>query len=170
MRSLIEIISMERVMKTVFAAVCLLLFFLVQSPASLASDDLENRAEADRYYQQGEFKKAYKIYFKLAKKGNQYAQGRVSRMYSRGEGRKIDFSEAYAWSVLAGAGAGTAGAMSRDELLAQTDDPAAAQKKAGKLEKKYGKQAIAEREMIRAERTATRRSGACMGSNLSCSR
>ena len=157
-------------MKPVFAAVWILLFALAQGPVLLASDDKDKRAEADRYYQQGDFKKAYRMYFKLAKKGNHHAQGQVARMHARGEGRRVDFAEAYAWSVLAGEGSETIPVMSSEELLAQTDNPVAAQEKAEKLEKKYGKRALAEKESIRAERAATRQSGACMGSNLSCSR
>jgi hypothetical protein len=88
-------------------------------------------------------------------------------MYARGEGRRVDFTDAYAWSVLAGEGGET---MNSEELLAQTDNPVAAQEKAEKLEKKYGKRMLAEKELMRAERAAQRRSGACMGSNLSCSR
>ncbi|MBT8070470.1 MAG: hypothetical protein KJO80_08560 [Gammaproteobacteria bacterium] len=157
-------------MKPVFAAAWILLFALAQSPALLASDDMENRAEADRYYQQGDFKKAYRMYFKLAKNGNHYAQGRVARMYARGEGRRVDFAEAYAWSVLAGEGGETIPVMNSEKLLAQTDNPVTAQEKAEKLEKKYGKRALAEKKFLRAERATQRRSGACMGSNLSCSR
>ncbi len=71
-----------------------MLLFVFQSSALLASDDPEYRSEADQYYQERNFTKAYKIYYKLAKKGDHHSQGQVSKMYAKGEYKKVDPTEA----------------------------------------------------------------------------
>jgi hypothetical protein len=76
-------------MKFVYLAVFVVLFSVVQAPCVLAAQLQESRSEADQYYQQGNFKKAYKGYFKLAKTGDNYSQHRVSEMYANGEGKKL---------------------------------------------------------------------------------
>jgi len=85
-------------MKSVFIAVCVLLFAALQAPVVLANGAKDIRDEADQYYQELNFKKAYKLYFKLAKAGDRYSQDRVSHMYAKGEGKTADMKEAYAWS------------------------------------------------------------------------
>ena len=144
----------------------LLIFVVLQAPVLMAADSTELRTEADQYYLESNFKKAYKIYFKLAKTGDQYSQGRVSQMYAKGEGKPVDLSEAYAWSVLAEEGGKVALAESSVDLLQRTDDQTAAQKKAQKLKGKYGQQALNEKALRREQQEAARRSGS-MGSNLS---
>ncbi|MDX1557117.1 MAG: hypothetical protein R3212_13895, partial [Xanthomonadales bacterium] len=56
---------------------------------------------ADAYYQEGEFRKAYRKYRELAKIGDSFSQYRVSTMNLYGKGRSKDVDEAFAWAVLA---------------------------------------------------------------------
>ena len=153
-------------MKIGFATVFLMVFITLQAPVLLAGDSSELRAEADQYYLERNFKKAYKIYFKLAKTGDHHSQGRVSQMFVNGEGKSVDLTEAYAWSVLAEEGGKVGLTQSSDVLLQRTSDQSVAQKKALKLKKKYGQQALKERDLKRTRADAARRSGS-MGSNLS---
>ena len=156
-------------MKTVLIASCLMLLAAVQAPEAFAKEVQEYRAEADQYYLEKNFSKAYKIYYKLAKSGDHYSQDQVSNMYSKGEGKKIDLTEAYAWSVLAAEGGEDEMADRSDMLLQQTNDKALAEKKATKLKKKYGKMALEERakklERIKLNNTM----GGCTGSRIGCS-
>ncbi len=153
-------------MKIGFATVFLMVLITLQAPVLLAGDSSELRAEADQYYLERNFKKAYKIYFKLAKTGDHHSQGRVSQMFVNGEGKSVDLTEAYAWSVLAEEGGKVGLTQSSDVLLQRTSDQSVAQKKALKLKKKYGQQALNEKALKRAQADAARRSGS-MGSNLS---
>lgn len=144
----------------------LVLFFLsMQVEFVQAGESAEKRAGADQLYSEQDFKKAYRVYYKLAKTGDHYSQDRVSRMYAHGEGKSVDFVKAYAWAVLAEEG----GAVTRSsagllELAENKDD---AKKAALKLQNKYGKQALREKAIKQAEREASRQPGASMGSNLS---
>ena len=153
-------------MKIGFATVFLMVLITLQAPVLLAGDSGELRAEADQYYFERNFKKAYKIYFKLAKTGDHHSQGRVSQMFVNGEGKSVDLTEAYAWSVLAEEGGKVGLTQSSDVLLQRTSDQSVAQKKALKLKQKYGQQALNEKALKRAQADAARRSGS-MGSNLS---
>jgi TPR repeat protein len=154
-------------MKIGFFAMLLLLSIGLQSNDLLANDMIEMRTEADQYYLEHDYKKAYKKYFKVAKTGDHYAQGRIARMYANGEGKSVDLTEAYAWSVLAQEGSGAVLTESSEDLLQRTDNKAKAQEKALKLQKKYGQQALRDKARKRAEADAARRSGNSMGSNLS---
>ena len=153
-------------MKIGFVNVLLALFIVLHAPALMAASWSEMRAEADQYYTESNFKKAYKIYYKLAKTGDHHSQGRVAQMYATGEGRSVDLEEAYAWSVLAEEGGEKYIAEPSEALLQRTDDRSAAQKKASKLVAKYGEEALKEKAQRRAEQDRARRSGS-MGSNLS---
>jgi len=157
-------------MRFVFAAACVLLFAALQAPAVMANNLQENQLKADQYYQQGDFKKAHKAYLKLAKKGDHYSQDRVSQMYSKGEGKSVDLTQAYAWSVLAAESGEEQLLSNSDSLLQRTDDPAKAQKSAAKLKKKYGKQALEKKAAVMAAREKQRKSGSCTGTHLACSR
>ena len=154
-------------MKTVFIAVLVLLFGVFQSPELLAKDAKEVRAQADQYYEDLNYKKAYKLYFKLAKAGDRYSQRRVSDMYAKGEGKKVDMTEAYAWAALAAEGKEEKLAGINQEILPLTEKPETAEAKAAKLLKKYGR--VAQRERIaRMQRKSVLEHGSCTGSKLAC--
>lgn len=156
-------------MRSVLIAACVMLLAAVQTPDVFAKEVQEYRAKADQYYLEKDFGKAYKIYYKLAKGGDHYSQDQVSNMYAKGEGKKLDLTEAYAWSVLAAEGGEDEIADRSDMLLQKTNDKALAEKKATKLKKKYGKMALEERakklERIRLNNTM----GGCTGSRIGCS-
>jgi TPR repeat protein len=154
-------------MKIGFISVFLMFFIALQAPVLLAGDTSELRAEADQYYLDDNYKKAYKIYFKLAKTGDHHSQGRVAQMLTNGEGKSVDLTEAYAWSVLAEEGSKEVLTQSSDVLLQRTSDQSVAQKKALKLKGKYGQQVLKEKALKRAQADAARRSGNSLGSNLS---
>ena len=144
----------------------LLLFLSLQAAFAQADEFADKRAEADQLYSEQNFKKAYRLYFKLAKTGDHHAQERVSRMYANGEGQSVDIDKAYAWAVVAEEG-GVDVMRSSDELLELTDNQRSAKKTALKIQNKYGQQALHEKAIQKAERAAARQSGASMGSNLS---
>lgn len=154
-------------MKIGFISMFLMFFIALQTPVLLAGDSSKLRAEADQYYLEHNYKKAYKAYFKLAKTGDHHSQGRVAQMFANGEGKSVDVTEAYAWSVLAEEGGKEVLTQSSDVLLERASDKTAAQKKALKLKGKYGQQVLKEKALKRAQVDATRRSGNSMGSNLS---
>ena len=112
-------------------------FITLQSSVLLAGDASELSAEADQYYLESNFKKAYKIYFKLAKTGDHHSQGRVAHMFANGEGKSVDLTQAYAWSVLAEEGGEKYLSETSEVLLQRSSDKSVAQKKAVKLKKKY---------------------------------
>lgn len=157
-------------MKYFMFAACVLVFAIAQTSVVVAKELKQYRAEADQYYDDGNYKKAYKGYLKIAKIGDQYSQHWVSHMYENGEGKSADLEDAYAWSVLA-AERGDEKLVARSEdLFAQIDDHAGATKAAKKLMGKYGKQALDDRAEAIAKRGTGRRSGACTGSRLTCNR
>ena len=149
-------------MKITVIVVCAVLFSALQAPALLASELKEYRDDAKRHYLEHDFKKAYKIYYKLAKAGDHYSQDRVSQMYANGEGKTTDLTEAYAWSVLAAEGGKEEWVESSDELLQLTQDQSRAQGKADKLIKKYGEETL----KAKADERAKRESRPCTGSRL----
>jgi len=157
-------------MKSVFLAVCVITIGAMLAPGALASQVQEFRDEADQYYQEQNFKKAYRVYYKLAKVGDHYSQHRISQMHANGEGTKLDLTEAYAWSALAAESGKENLINSSDELLQMNDDKARAEKRAAKLKKKYGKEVLTIRAKKQAERDSYSRSGRCTGSNLGCAR
>ena len=157
-------------MKSVLIAVCVLLFAALQAPIVLANEAKDIRDEADQYYLELNFKKAYKLYFKLAKAGDRYSQDRVSHMYANGEGKTADMKEAYAWSVVAAESGKEEFVNKSTRLLLLTEDQAAAEKRAAKLVKKYGKDAQEVRAARLASKENNKRSGACAGTRLGCSR
>ncbi len=148
---------------------CAALFFTLQSSTLLARELQEYRSEADQYYVDQNYRKAYRIYFKLAKMGDHYSQGLLATMYAKGEGKKIDFEEAFAWSMLAAEGGNEVLLKQSDELLLQASDKTQAEKRAAKLKKKYGEQALKEKADRRATRKLNHEMGGCTGSKLGCS-
>ena len=157
-------------MKTFLFSICVLVFAAAQTSSAIAKDLLEFRAEADQYYDAGNFKKAYKGYLKIAKIGDQYSQYWVSHMFANGEGRTVDLEDAYAWSVLAAEGGDEKLVTHSTDLFDQIDNKDGAEKAARKLMNKYGKQALDDKAEYLAKRDAGRRSGACTGSRLTCNR
>ena len=156
-------------MKTVLIATCLMLLAAVQAPEAFAEEEQEFLAEADKFYQEKNFSKAYKIYYKLAKGGDHYSQEQVSNMYAKGEGKKVDLTEAYAWSFLAAEDGADEMVERRDLLLQQTNNQAKAEGRAAKLQKKYGKMALAERAKKLERIRLNNEMGGCTGSRIGCS-
>ena len=145
------------------------LFSLLQTNTLLANDIKERRAQASKYYSERNFKKAYKVYFSLAKIGDHYSQNKISQMYISGDGVKADLTEAYAWSALAAESGVERIAEESEALLQKTDEKAKAEKRAAKLKKKYGKQTLAEKAERKAKYKANHAMGGCTGSKLGCS-
>jgi len=146
-----------------------ILLFVLQSASVFALDVKEYRGEADQYYSEHNFKKAHKMYLKLAKMGDHYSQGQVAVMYANGEGKGANLDEAYAWTVLAAEGGGEELSIRSDELLLQINDQAKAEKRAAKLQKKYGETALKEKARKREIRKLNHEMGGCTGSKLGCS-
>lgn len=155
-------------MKFILTIAFFLPFLALQAPVVLASDWKEDQAQADQYYEAGEFSSAFKVYFKLAKIGDSHSQFSVAKMYANGEGKKVDLPEAYAWSVLAAERGATEKVEFRDSLLAQNSDKAVAEKKAEKLKSKYGRDALKKKAESRARLKENTKSGGCTGSKLDC--
>lgn len=157
----------EFILKVIVTVVFAILFFTLQPPVVLA-DWKEDQAKADQYYQAEDYNKAFKAYFKLAKMGVSHSQDRVSTMYANGEGKKMDWAEAYAWSVLAAQRGAKDMAVKRDSLLEQISDKKAAEKRAAKLMSKYGRKALQKRADSKAKLKHNTKSGGCTGSKLGC--
>ena len=145
------------------------LFFVLSSPTLLAKSNEEYRSEADQYYSEQNFKKAYKIYFKLAKMGDHYSQGQLANMLVNGEGKEVDLEKAYGWSTLAAEGGDEMLSQQSDELLEQISDKAKAEQTAARLMKKYGQDALEEKARKRENRLRAHEIGGCTGSKLGCS-
>lgn len=154
-------------MKIVVAIVSSILFFTLQSPVVLA-DWKDDQAQADQLYEDGDYSKAFKKYMKLGKMGVSHSQDRVSKMYEKGEGTKVNLTEAYAWSVLAAQRGASEKVTRRDSLLEQSSDKAKAEKKAKKLLNKYGREALQKRADSKAKLKHNTKSGGCTGSKLGC--
>jgi TPR repeat protein len=157
-------------MKSFVIAACVLVLAIVQTSVVVAKELAEYRTEADQYYDDGNYKKAYKGYLKIAKIGDQYSQHWVSHMYENGEGKSVDLEDAYAWSVLAAEGGDEKLVLHSTDLFEQIEDKAGATKAASKLMAKYGKQALDDKAEYLAKRDAGRRAGSCTGSRLTCNR
>jgi len=161
-------VPLESDMKSFVFVVSAALFAALLAPDLLANKLEQYRADADQHYQQHRFKKAYKIYYKMAKVGDHYAQDRVAQIYANGEGRSINLTEAYAWSVLAAESGDEQWVNNSGELLQRTDDKIRAQKRATKLKKRYGKRALKAKADRQTKRDSYKTSGRCTGSHLSC--
>jgi TPR repeat protein len=156
-------------MKITLVTLCLMLFFALQAPAVLAKDKKDALLEADQYYLKHDFKKAYKMYYKLAKSGDHYSQERLSHMFANGEGKSTDLTEAYAWSVLAAEGGMDDSLEKSESLLQQTTDKESAEKRAAKLKKKYGEVALRKKAEKMERIKASHKMGGCTGSRVGCS-
>jgi TPR repeat protein len=160
-------------MRFVIVAAFAACFAMSQSSFLLAAqiEELEfKRSEAEKFYTQNDYKKAYKMYYKLAKTGDHYSQDRVSQMYVKGEGQSVDLTKAYAWSVLA-AESGSRDLLDQSAaLLEKNSDKTAAEKSATKLMKKYGEVALEKKAANRARTEKGQSTGSCTGSRLGCRR
>jgi predicted Zn-dependent protease len=152
-------------MKMILIVAGMLLAALALPAGAHAKMTQEHIAEANAYYQQGEFRKAYKIYYDLAKAGDYFSQHQVSKMLARGEGTDSDLTLAYAWSVLAAEGGQREVERHRDELLQRIEDKETARDKAAELKKKYSQEAVQAKSQRRGRRG---KSGMCTGSHLPC--
>jgi len=155
-------------MKSILFVMLVYLLATAQTSNVLASELDKYQAEADQYYAEGNYKKAFKGYFKLAKTGDHYSQFWVSNMYANGEGKKVDMEYAYAWSALAAESGEEKHVRNSEELLARNDDKDGALKKAEKLNSKYGKRVLEKKARSIARRSTSARSGTCTGSRLAC--
>jgi len=154
--------------KIFVTAAILVLLSILHSPLASARDWKEDQATADQYYEQGKYGKAFGLYYKNAKIGVSKAQDMVSQMYEKGEGKKANLEDAYAWSVLAAERGSSAIEARRDNLLEQVNDKAAAEKKATKLVAKYGRAALQRKADSKARLKHNTKSGGCTGSKLDC--
>lgn len=120
--------------------------------------------EADRYYEDGDYDKAYRQYLKLAKKGDSFSQYRVSYMNLQGHGRSQDVVEALAWAVLAAQNGQEQMVDYRNVVAAMIPDKKqrAAERKMDYYMRRWGNIAIAQDAIIGA-REQTRD---CTGSRL----
>ena len=157
-------------MKSIMLALCVLVLAVAQTSVFAAKELKEFRDEADQNYAAGDFKKAYKGYLKVAKIGDHYSQYWVAKMYAEGEGKSEDLETAYAWSALAAEDGNEKLVKYSEGLLDRNTDKAGAHKKAEKLNKKYGKQALEDKAEAIARRDQGRRAGSCTGSRLTCNR
>ncbi|MGA9575719.1 MAG: hypothetical protein WBS20_17390 [Lysobacterales bacterium] len=155
-------------MKIFITVVLSLMFFALQTPAVLAADWQEDQAEADQYYEAGDYGKAINIYYDLAKIGVSHSQDMVSQMYEKGQGKRKNLEEAYAWSVLAAQRGAEELESRRDSLLLQVKNKKAAEKKADKLMHKYGREALQKKAESKARLKKNREMGGCTGSKLDC--
>ena len=155
-------------MRFIFVGACVLLIAASFAPAVMANDLQKGQAKADRYYQQGNFSKAYKSYLKMAKKGDHYSQDQISHIFANGKGKSTDINQAYAWSVLAAESGDEQMISNSDALLQRADNPAKAQSSAEKLKKKYGTEALKLKAYKLARREEERNSGSCTGTHLQC--
>ncbi len=147
---------------------CILLLAFSSSDGRAASQlkgaDQRAAEKADELYAQGNHLAAYNKYLRLAKKGDPFSQYRASYMNLRGEGVEQDYSEAFAWAVLA--------AESEDQQLVQyfeevkslvpQEQREEAQKAAENHMRQWGKVALA----IEARNKAKRELRGCTGSRL----
>ena len=156
-------------MKVVDVFTCAFLSLLLLATNSWADTNQQKREKADQYYQRGDYGKAFNMYLKLAKLGNQHSQKRVSHMYATGEGTSVDLEDAYAWSVLAAENGSLALLEKSNELKQRVPDKAEAEEKASKLIKRYGQAALKEKAASKERHKANHAMGGCTGSRLGCS-
>lgn len=156
-------------MKTRLAIIFAALLCAFMFATAYAGQLQDYRSEADQYYTAQEYKNAYRVYYKLAKIGDHYSQDRIATMHANGEGKRVDFEEAYAWSALAAEGGDEALKKKSRQYLDQARDKAAAEREAEKLKKKYGRVALEKRAAKRENLRANHEMGGCTGRRLGCS-
>jgi len=154
--------------KIFVTAAVLILISVLHSSLANARDWKEDQAMADQYYEQGKYGKAFGLYYRNAKIGVSQAQDMVSQMYEKGQGKKVNLEDAYAWSVLAAERGSNTIEERRDSLLERVQDKQAAEKKAEKLLARYGRAALQRKADSKARLKANTKSGGCTGSKLDC--
>jgi hypothetical protein len=150
-----------------------LLFFLlacccvlVAAPATADAGSAAQIDEAQALYEQGDFKAAYKQYLKRAKKGDTFAQYRVSYMHAMGLGADIDPIESLAWAVLA-TEAGPSGLGKYQDAIAALvpeKERRKAQKKTDTFRSRWDRDNYGSRSHSGGGCTGTRLSANCGGS------
>ena len=162
-----DMAAFERIAAISFAAGWLLAIVSLAPPAAQADIDpgvARAQQHADRFYEAGEYRKAYRKYIELAKIGDSFSQYRVSYMHYSGEGQDPDAVEAYAWAVLAAQNGNHDLVSYRDALwdaLPASERDRAEEHAAGYLDR-WGNLALAEE----AARKARQRLRDCTGSRL----
>lgn len=129
-----------------------------------ANSDQRAAESADSHYAAGEYRKAYRQYLRLARKGDPFSQYRASYMHLMGEGVEQDYPTAFAWAVLAAESGSPQLETYLEEVKAQvpTGQREAAQRKAEAYLREWGRLALA----IEARRKADRQMRSCTGSRL----
>ena len=89
-------------------------------------------------------------------------------MYANGEGKKVNLTKAYAWSVLAVEGGQEQMVNYSEEALQRTNAKNKALGSASKLKKKYGKQALEANAKQRGRDELYIGGSDCTGSRLPC--
>ena len=154
-------------MKRIHIISYIVFFSLAMFPTLHAAVTHSSIDRAERYYQRGDFRKAWRSFLKLAKEGDHYSQYRVAQMFAEGQGTGTDLTEAYAWAFLAAEGDLPEVEAFRDDLLQRVEDKTEAHEEAEKLMGKYGTAALLEK----ASRSGQRNSAgddACTGQRLPC--
>jgi hypothetical protein len=141
---------------------------MIISPlTSLAVDPkyAQSQEKADEYYDEKEYKKAYKKYLYLAKVGDSFAQYRVSYMKNYGQGTREDRIAAFGWAALSAQNGAENLVSYRDALWQElsAEDKEEALEEGEKLLARYGNLALAEK----ARKAGQRRLRTCTGSRLS---
>ena len=141
-------------------------FLLVAASATAASDSAAQIDGAQVLYEQGDFKAAYKQYLKRAKKGDTFAQYRVSYMHATGLGADIDPIESLAWAVLATEGGPRGLGKYQDAVAALVPEKERrkAQKKTDTFRRRWDRDNYGGRSTPSGGCTGTRLSANCGGS------
>ena len=72
-------------------------FFFIVTLGYACQTDLEKGKLADKYYEEGKYEKAIKLYQELAKKDSIKAQYDVGFMYANAQGVEQDYEKAFEW-------------------------------------------------------------------------
>lgn len=128
---------------------------------------------ADKYYEKGQYKKAYKVYSEdLTLLGDKFAQFRAGYMHFTGEGVAKDPVAAYAWMRLAAERGSqqltTAAGQVWDQLDAEQRTQAKSQFK--QLQSQYGDRVLLARLIEEDERTLKTTTGSRLGQTNAQSR
>lgn len=135
---------------------------LVSAPLA-ANTAHSPHGEAASLYDQGDYSKAYKHYHKLAKKGDTFAQYRVSYMTLKGLGTRPDVVESLAWAVLAAEGENEVLDRYQSAVAAMVpgDQRKKAEKKADYFVRRWGRE-----DKANGGELARKSEGVCTGSRL----
>lgn len=125
---------------------------------------------ADRFYDEGRYDQAVRIYQKLSQYSDKFSQYRLASMYLDGFGVQKDLLEAYAWSYVSAESRKPSYVAFHKEIRSMLDEEqlALARDKAGEYIAEYGlfRNAVDARQLIASEKKR------CTGSRVgaTCSR